>query len=171
MQSTNSLIKDLSNEFTLARNTAESAINQVPDSELIWKMDEKSNSIAILIKHIGGHLLSRFTDFLTTDGQKSFRNRALEFQNHPTNRNTLIQSWNKGWNALESTIESLIIADLHRIVTIRNQPYSVIQALLRALCHTHYHVGQIVELSRMKSVNWSPITKEYRLENLDKSRQ
>ena len=93
MQNTNSLIKDLSNEFTLARNTAESAINQVPDSELIWKMDEKSNSIAILIKHIGGHLLSRFTDFLTTDGQKSFRNRALEFQNHPTNLPAVIPNF------------------------------------------------------------------------------
>jgi ribosomal protein S18 acetylase RimI-like enzyme len=122
---------------------------QVPDEALFVQPDEDSNSIATMVKHLWGNMLSRWTDFLVSDGEKPSRNRDAEFENDLTSREEVLSKWNEGWGCLFSALNGLRPEDLDRIVYIRNQGHTVVEAINRQLAHYPYHVGQIVFLGKM----------------------
>src|SRR3954452_6630966 len=127
----------------------EKAIAQTPDEALFTELDANSNSIAVVMKHVGGNLRSRFRDFLTSDGEKPDRHRDSEFDlSGPASRAQVMQWWDDGWTVLLRTLEALTPADLTRTVTIRGEAFHVAEALNRSVTHTAYHVGQIVYLAR-----------------------
>jgi uncharacterized glyoxalase superfamily protein PhnB/uncharacterized damage-inducible protein DinB len=127
---------------------AEGAIAQLSDDELTVVRGDSSNSIATICRHVSGNLRSRFTDFLDSDGEKAWRHRDEEFVPRSTQRDDMLRHWADGWNVLFAALDSLQEADLSRIVTIRRQPLTVAEALLRALAHVSYHVGQIVFIAK-----------------------
>ena len=152
-------LRFIADEFTLNRRLAERAVAQMPPAELGWLPDEHSNSVAMLMKHVGGNLRSRFTDFLTTDGEKPTRDRDAEFRNDVVDHDAVLALWTAGWECVDATLAALGPADLNREVTIRGEPHTVLQALLRAMAHAAYHSGQIVELARMRSPRWTALTR------------
>jgi hypothetical protein len=153
-------LDDIIFSFRKAKENAEKAFRQVSDENLFKKPGEHSNSIAIIIKHVAGNLASRWTDFLTTDGDKPWRDRDGEFIiKQEETRTSLLAAWERGWNAVFHALKNLQEADLLRKVTIRGEEHSVLQAIHRSLGHTSYHVGQIVYLSRLLTTEgWQWIT-------------
>ncbi len=147
MHSQADFLEQVGRELRSYRRTAEKALAQVDDEALFRQIDPGSNSLAVIARHVGGNLRSRFTDFLTTDGEKPDRHRDGEFEN-PASRAELMGGWQAGWAALEGTLQALTAADLARTVTIRDEPHTVVRALLRALAHVSLHVGQIVFLAK-----------------------
>src|SRR6266513_1710966 len=140
---------------------AERAIDQVPsDEDLNRELDESSNSIAIIVKHMSGNLRSRFRDFLTSDGEKPDRNRDSEFESDErVSRDQLLRRWNDGWAIAMSSIEGLSADDLERTIRIRGEEMLVVEALNRSVTHAAYHVGQIVYLARhFASPNWKSLS-------------
>lgn len=145
--------------FDSHRRLAERAVAQVPDALLGKPLDEHTNSISVIMKHVAGNLISRWTDFLTTDGEKPWRNRDSEFVDTFSNRAELMEFWDKGWGVLEETLQSLKAEDLSRWVTIRGEKISVPVAIERSLGHTCYHVGQIVTIARIQAGHrWDTLT-------------
>ncbi len=142
------------------KTLAEKAFQQLTDVDLFRTIDEESNSIAIIMKHMSGNMISRWTDFLTTDGEKPTRNRDGEFVMEPADtKDKLFAQWEKGWNCLFSALEALKPADLCKQVTIRGAPLSVLEAINRQLTHKAYHVGQIVLLAKhFKSSAWKSLS-------------
>ncbi|MDA8018856.1 MAG: DUF1572 domain-containing protein [Thermoanaerobaculia bacterium] len=130
------------------KDMSEKAIAQVPDDKLHWRPDDEANSIAINVRHMVGNMHSRFTDFLTTDGEKPWRHRDTEFEPPEEDRAALMERWNGGWKVLMNTLESLSANDTMSVITIRGEDHTVVQALVRAISHYAYHVGQIVQLAR-----------------------
>jgi hypothetical protein len=130
------------------KTLAERALAQVTDEELYRTLDGEMNSIATVMVHLAGNLRSRWTDFLTSDGEKPDRNRDGEFVNPPATREALMQVWEDGWSRVLTTMESLTDADLGRTVTIRGEAHSVMQAINRQVTHSAHHVGQIVMLAK-----------------------
>jgi len=145
---TTSYLEDALSLFRYYKLLAERAMAQVRDDDLFAALDEESNSIAIIVKHMAGNMRSRWTEFLTTDGEKPTRNRDEEFEGAPASREQLMQLWESGWAALFSALEPLTEADLTRTITIRGEPHSVMQAINRQLAHYPHHVGQIVLLAK-----------------------
>ena len=127
---------------------AERALAQVTDEQLYLTLDGEMNSIATVMMHLAGNLRSRWTDFLTSDGEKPDRNRDSEFVDPPVTREALMKVWDDGWSRVLSTMESLTDADLGRTVTIRGEAHSVMQAINRQVTHSAHHVGQIVMLAK-----------------------
>jgi hypothetical protein len=127
---------------------AERAIAQVGDEQLFATLDPEMNSIAIIVKHVAGNMRSRWTNFLTSDGEKPDRNRDSEFVDPPDTREALMRVWEDGWSRVFAAIEPLSEADLSRTVTIRGEPHSVMQAINRQLAHYASHCGQIVFLAK-----------------------
>ena len=145
--------------FRNYKKLAERAIEQVSDAEFFVTIDAESNSLAAICKHIGGNLRSRWTDFLTTDGEKADRNRDAEFVAENDSRETVRQVWEMGWNQLFATLESLAAADLMKIVTIRGEDYTVVKAINRAAMHTASHVGQIQFLAKhLRAADWKTLS-------------
>lgn len=142
------------------KRLAERAVAQVTDQQLLVTLDPESNSLAILIKHLAGNMRSRFTDFLTTDGEKADRHRDQEFElAENTTREELLRWWEQGWACVFGTLDSLKPDDLMRTVTIREEPHTVLQALNRALTHYAFHIGQIVFLAKhLGSHNWQTLS-------------
>ncbi len=131
------------------KRLAEGAIAQLKDEDLFITLDPESNSVAILMKHMSGNMRSRFTDFLTTDGEKPDRYRDQEFELHPaTTRAELTKLWEDGWGRVFAAIDSLKPEDVMRTVTIRREPHTVLQAVNRQIAHYAYHTGQIVFLAK-----------------------
>ena len=130
------------------KRMADSAIAQLSDEQFFALPDPDSNSVAIIVKHMAGNLRSRFTDFLTTDGEKPDRQRDQEFLISESSRDALIHYWEQSWQLLFDTVTSLQPGDLERTVTIRSEPHTVLQALNRAMGHAAYHVGQITFLAK-----------------------
>ncbi len=141
-------IPSLHKLFTYYQGLAEKAIAQLKDADLHRVLGEDGNSIAVIIQHIAGNARSRFTDFLTSDGEKPWRDREGEFTEKPATREELMADWASGWACLFNTLDALTDADLERIIHIRNEGHTVQEALHRQLAHYAYHVGQIVLLSR-----------------------
>ena len=137
------------NRFLQYKSLAEKTMDQLDDENLFWQYNENSNSIAILVQHLSGNMISRFTDFLTEDGEKASRNRDAEFEPENKTREQLLITWNKGWDRLLQTLNSLTAEDLSKTVSIRNQPMPAIDAINRQLAHYSYHVGQIVFIGKM----------------------
>jgi len=145
---TTSYVEDALAVFRQYKLLGERAMQQVSDEQLFQSLDDESNSIAIIVKHITGNMRSRWTDFLTTDGEKPTRNRDSEFVDPPSTRDALMQDWEDGWARVFAAIEPLTDADLSRTVTIRGEAHSVMQAINRQLSHYPMHVGQIILLAK-----------------------
>jgi len=141
-------LEDIARTFRKARALADGALAQVSDADLVKTIDADSNSLVTLVQHVSGNLRSRFTDFLTTDGEKPDRDRDAEFVGDAASRNTLESRWNESWRITLTAIGALRPADLTRTVYIRGEAFAVVEALNRAAAHTSYHVGQIVMLAR-----------------------
>ena len=143
-ESNSQILPHVLSEFRKTKAMADRAVAQLEDADLFVKINPRQNSIAAIIRHLAGNMLSRFTDFLTTDGEKPWRRREEEFAARHVTRAELMEKWNKGWGALLATLPQLTDADLSKSVTIRGQSLLVHEALHRSLAHTCYHVGQIV---------------------------
>lgn len=161
------------NETALARHTLETALAdfrsmkklgdgalaQLDDESIGWTPDPESNSAAVIVKHMAGNMISRWTDFLTTDGEKPDRNRDGEFVDDVPDLQTLTAIWEKGWGVLFGALEPLQPDDLLREVTIRGQPHTVLQAIHRQISHYAYHVGQLVYVAKArKSADWQTLS-------------
>lgn len=144
-----SLVHNLRKLFVYYKGLGEKAISQVDDSQINWKPNESSNSIALIVHHLSGNMLSRFTDFLTSDGEKEWRNRDAEFEVGYGSKNEMLKAWESGWEKLLSAIDSLKEGDLSRVIYIRNEGQTVIDALHRQLAHYPHHVGQIIYIAKM----------------------
>jgi hypothetical protein len=145
---TTSYLDDSLAVFHYYKRLAERAMEQVSDEQLAEILDAESNSIAVIVKHMAGNMRSRFTDFLTTDGEKPDRRRDQEFEDPPATRESLIAMWDAGWACLFAALEGLNDNDLTRIVSIRGEAHSVMQAINRQVAHYSYHCGQIVLLAK-----------------------
>ena len=153
-------LADIVRTFRNYRALGERAMAQVSDEDLHRVLDPDSNSIALIAKHVGGNLRSRFRDFLTSDGEKPDRNRDTEFEvaGVPT-RDDVTRWWDDGWSVAIGSLEALTTADLERTVTIRSEPFLVVEALNRAAAHVAYHVGQIVFLAKhFAGDKWSSLS-------------
>ncbi|MGC2637897.1 MAG: DUF1572 domain-containing protein [Acidobacteriaceae bacterium] len=148
LQFTTSYVEDSRALFAYYKKLAERAMNQVSDDHLFVCIDGEANCIAVIVKHMAGNMRSRWTDFLTSDGEKPNRNRDSEFEDPPTTRAELLALWESGWACLFTALEPLADADLSRIVTIRGEAHSVMQAINRQLAHYPHHIGQIVLLAK-----------------------
>lgn len=153
-------LEDALYTFRYYKKLAERAIAQIGDEDFFKTLDEESNSIAVNMKHMAGNMLSRWTDFLTTDGEKPERNRDMEFIMLPaTTKEDVLTYWGKGWQSVFAAVEPLKPEDLARTVTIRGQDHTVVQAINRQLAHYAYHVGQIVYLAKhFKSSDWQSLS-------------
>lgn len=145
-------------QFEYYKMLGEKAFAQVPDEKLFWQFNEESNSIATIVKHLWGNMLSRWTDFLHTDGEKPWRNRDAEFENDINTREEMIGKWNEGWSVFLNSLRLLKEEELSSTIYIRNQGHTVIEAINRQLAHYPYHVGQIVFLARMSSAKWNSLS-------------
>lgn len=152
-------LDSITKNFLKQKLLADRAIAQLDDAKLRVPLDENTNSIAVIMKHVGGNLVSRFSDFLTTDGDKPDRDRDGEFIDDFPSRQAILDHWERGWAVLFAALASLTPDDLSRTVTIRGEPHIVVDALHRALAHCGYHVGQIVQLARfLAKERWETIT-------------
>jgi hypothetical protein len=145
---TTSYLEDALAVFQQYKLLGERAMAQVSDEQLFASLDEESNSIAIIVKHMTGNMRSRWTDFLTTDGEKPNRNRDSEFVDPPATREALMREWEDGWARVFSAIAPLTDADMGRTVLIRGEAHSVMQAINRQLAHYPQHIGQIILLAK-----------------------
>lgn len=153
-------LDEVRRQFRGSKRLAEGALAQLQDEELFVTIDAESNSVAIIIKHLAGNMRSRFTDFLTTDGEKPDRNRDQEFElNSSTTRADVMRWWEEGWERVFVAIAELKPDDLMRTVTIRAEPHTVVQAVNRQVAHYAYHVGQIVFLAKhFRSSQWNSLS-------------
>lgn len=154
-----SYLSSTKKQFAYYKLVCEKAIDQLEDEQLFISANEDTNNIATIIKHIAGNMLSRWTDFLITDGEKEWRNRDTEFANDLKTKEEVFEIWNSGWNCLFATLDSLQAENLSRIIYIRNEGHTVVEAINRQLAHYPYHVGQIVFYSKLlKQSNWNSLT-------------
>lgn len=159
LQFTTSYLEDAIAIFRQYKKLGDGAMAQVTDEQLFTALDAEMNSIAILVKHMAGNMRSRWTDFLTTDGEKPDRNRDAEFEDPPASREQLLALWERGWAILFGALDPLTDADLSLTVTIRGEPHSVMMAINRQVAHYAYHVGQIVLLAKhFQSTQWKSLS-------------
>lgn len=153
-------LSSVKKQFEYYKSLADKAMLQVEaDEKLNWQPDPNSNSIAIVVKHLAGNMRSRWTNFLHEDGEKSWRNREAEFEGGYASRAEMLEHWEQGWKCLFDALESLTEADLEKIIYIRNEGHTVLEAINRQLAHYPYHVGQIVYLGRMLAGdNWRSLS-------------
>ncbi len=152
-------ITNVTKQFQYYKLLADKTMEQVPDEALFWQYNETSNSIAVIVQHMAGNMLSRWTNFLTTDGEKEWRNRDAEFENNISTRHDLLALWNRGWQCFLDALNQLTDNDLDKIVYIRNQQHTVADAINRQLAHYPYHVGQIVFIGKMvQNQNWASLS-------------
>lgn len=171
-------IKIIKERFKSVKHLGDGTIVQLSDGDIKWKPNEESNNVAVIVKHVSGNMVSRWTDFLTTDGEKAYRNRDKEFLDDILSKEELIHVWEKGWNILFSTLEDLNEKDLLKTVTIRGEGHLVIEAIERQLAHYSYHVGQIVYIGKqVKNNKWESLSipvgksEDYLQEMLEKHRK
>jgi hypothetical protein len=152
-------LKTVIKRFKEAKATAEKAIDQLTESELFWSPNEESNSVAIIVKHMSGNMVSRWTDFLTSDGEKTNRNRDYEFVEDIQSKEQMMELWEIGWDTFFKALESMEDDQLLNIITIRNEPHTVLEAIERQMYHYSYHIGQIIYIAKiLKSSNWKTLT-------------
>ncbi len=153
-------LDDALRTFRDYKKLAEGALRQISDEDFFKTIDEETNSIAVNMKHMAGNMISRWTDFLTTDGEKPERNRDIEFVMLPgTTKDQMLAYWEKGWQSVFAAIEPLKADDLMRKVTIRGQEHTVVQAINRQIAHYAYHTGQIVYLAKhFRSAEWQSLS-------------
>lgn len=157
----NNYIESVKKQFLYYKTIADKAIEQIEPNQLFVSSNDDSNSIAVIMQHISGNMLSRWTDFLTTDGEKEWRNRDAEFDSHfnENDKDELIKLWNKGWDSFFDALNSLQPEQLETIIYIRNEGHTVIEAINRQLAHYPYHIGQIVFYAKMlKQTEWNSLS-------------
>lgn len=156
---TNSYLDSIQKQFTYYKELGDKTFEQLSEEQFFLSLNNESNSIAIIVKHIAGNMLSRWTNFLTEDGEKEWRNRDAEFINSFNTKQEVLNYWNKGWSCLFTALDPLTTDDLETIIYIRNHGHSVIEAINRQLCHYSYHVGQIVSLAKLiLDVEWQSLS-------------
>lgn len=159
LELTTSCLKDSVSLFRLYKRLGDGALAQAPDAALFTTLDSESNSIAIIVKHLEGNMRSRWKDFLTTDGEKSDRNRDGEFEAPPATRAELMGLWNSGWELVFRELDRVTEQDMAKTIYIRGEGHSVMQAIHRQLAHYAYHVGQIVFLAKhFAGQEWKALT-------------
>ncbi|EDP70077.1 hypothetical protein FBALC1_11107 [Flavobacteriales bacterium ALC-1] len=155
----NSYLISVIKQFEYYKSLGDKTITQISFNKLQKEFAEDSNSISIIVKHIVGNMLSRWTNFLTEDGEKTWRKRDEEFKDTYTSKEELIDSWNKGWDCLFDAIRPLSTSDLNKIIHIRNQGHTITEAINRQMMHYAYHVGQIVFLGKLiKGSEWQSLS-------------
>lgn len=146
-------------QFEYYKSVGEKTFDQLEEANLFWQFNEASNSIAIIVNHLWGNMKSRWTEFLTTDGEKDWRNRDLEFESVISTKEELLNKWNEGWECLFEALDTIHEENFDTKVYIRNQEHSIVEAINRQLAHYAYHVGQIVYVGRMlKGSDWESLT-------------
>ena len=145
----NSYLKSVSKEFNYYKSLGDQTLARLNEEQLNFRPDETSNSIAVLIQHLHGNMMSRWTDLLTTDGEKTWRNRDGEFKINNPSKAALIELWDEGWKTLLDAIEALEESNLDKKIYIRNMSHTVIEAINRQLTHYAFHVGQIVFIGKL----------------------
>ena len=156
---TNQYLVSIKKQFESYKSLAEKTFNQLEDKDLFWQYNDASNSIAVIVNHMYGNIRSRWTDFLTTDGEKEWRNRDMEFESVIRSRTELLEKWEKGWSCLFEALDSINKDNFDTKIFIRNQEHSIIDAVNRQFAHYAYHIGQIVYLGRlMKDEDWKPLS-------------
>ena len=153
------LIVSIRGEYERYKALGEAAVRQVQDQELSLPGPNGSNSLAVICWHISGNLRSRFTDFLTSDGEKPWRNREEEFDDRAVSRDEFLAKWEQGWSVLFAALDALTDENLHETILIRGQPHAVHEALHRSLAHASYHVGQMVYLAKaLRGPGWTSLS-------------
>lgn len=152
-------LNSIRKQFAYYKQLGDKTFEQLKEEDFFWQFNAESNSIAVIVKHLWGNMLSRWTDIFTTDGEKEWRQRDTEFENDLENREAVISKWNEGWKRLFETLNGLKEDDLEKIIYIRNEGHTVLEALNRQLAHYPYHVGQIVFLGKMmRNENWKSLS-------------
>lgn len=146
-------------QFLYYKTLGEKAMEQLEPEQLFVAKNTDTNSIAMIVKHLSGNMISRWTDFLTSDGEKEWRNRDSEFENDLQSKEAVLTAWNNGWNCLLSAINELKPEQLSQIIYIRNEGHTVVEAINRQLAHYPYHVGQIVFYAKqLKNSDWESLS-------------
>ena len=152
-------LEGIKKQFLYYKSLGDKTMIQVPDERLFWQYHEDSNSIATIVKHLWGNMKSRWTDFLTSDGEKEWRARDAEFENDIKNKEELLNKWNEGWQCLFDALDSVNETNFNQPIYIRNIEHSITEAINRQLAHYSYHVGQIVFLGKMIcDQNWESLS-------------
>ncbi|WP_042722938.1 DUF1572 family protein [Flavobacterium sp. B17] len=145
--------------FEYYKTLGDKSFLQLSEDQIFWQFNEESNSVAVIVKHIAGNMLSRWTDFLTTDGEKPGRKRDEEFVNTFSTKDEVLQYWEAGWKCLFDALNQINDENLHSIIYIRNEAHTVLDAVLRQLAHYPYHIGQIVYIAKMmKDQDWKTLS-------------
>ena len=145
--------------FLYYKEIGDKTLVQLSEEEIFWQYNEESNSIAIIIKHIAGNMLSRWTNFLSEDGEKDWRDRDLEFENSFKSKSEVLEYWEKGWECLFSALSQIKDENINSTIYIRGEAHSVLDAVLRQLAHYPYHVGQIIYVGKMmKNNDWQTLS-------------
>jgi len=159
MSITSELLPQIIKRFKFYKDLGDKTFEQLDDKDFFYQPSTESNSIAVIIQHMYGNAMSRFTNFLTEDGEKEWRKRDAEFEVMDVSKQDLISFWNTGWNTVFQTLESLKDEDLDKTIYIRSEPLKAFDAILRQLAHYSYHIGQIVYLGRLlKNENWQSLS-------------
>ncbi len=146
-------------QFQYYKSLGEKTFNQLEDQDLFWQHNPESNSIAITVNHLWGNMMSRWTDFLTSDGEKEWRQRDQEFEDIIKSKFELMDKWNKGWDCLFMALDLINEENFNQLVYIRNQGHTITEAVLRQLAHYSYHIGEIVYLGRLiKGTEWMSLS-------------
>ncbi len=154
-----SYLKSALHQFQFYKNLGEQSLLQVSDEQLFFQPNEESNSISIIVQHLWGNMMSRWTNFLTEDGEKIWRQRDSEFEPQITTRESLMEKWNEGWQCVFKALNSVSDTDMDRIIYIRDEANTLMEAINRQVAHYAYHVGQIVFLAKwMKNEDWSSLS-------------
>jgi hypothetical protein len=152
-------LESANRQFKMYKQLGEKAMSQMSDEALNWQSNEDSNSAAMVVKHLWGNMMSRWTDFLTTDGEKPWRQRDAEFDNDVKGREALLAKWEEGWQCLFHALNSITDNDLDKIIYIRNEGHTILEAINRQISHYSYHVGQIVYIAKLCSNNnWNSLS-------------
>lgn len=159
MEINNSYLESTKKQFLYYKLLGEKAMEQLEPNQLFASINEDTNSIATIIKHISGNMLSRWTDFLTTDGEKEWRNRDSEFDDSIKTKEEVLEIWDKGWECFLNALNSLKSNQLSDIIYIRNEGHTVVEAINRQLAHYPYHIGQIIFYAKMlKKEDWTSLS-------------
>lgn len=152
-------LNSITKQFEYYKSVGEKTFSQLEEKDLLWQFNPESNSIAIIVNHLSGNMKSRWTDFLTSDGEKEWRNRDMEFESVIKTKPELLEKWEDGWECLFTAINSINGDNFKTEIYIRNQAHSIIEAINRQLSHYSYHIGQIVYIGRMlKAEKWKSLT-------------
>ena len=159
METSDAYLESVRKQFLYYKTLGEKTFEQLTSEQLFLALNDNTNSIAVIVKHLSGNMLSRWTDFLTTDGEKEWRNRDAEFEVAYSTREALITEWNKGWDCFLPVLDALEPTQLSQIIYIRNEGHTVVEAINRQLAHYSYHIGQIVFYGKLlKTEEWNSLS-------------